>query len=557
MDWSLVDPDLATYENIVALGKGLNKYLAAGVIAGDTHRISSSTDGETWVQGAAALGVHAPFSIYGTPDFVLVGCDAGKVYRSTDLVTWTAVVDSVGGMYPVYGITGHGSDIIAIVGNYALVSSDQGVTWSSSYVGTGGWYEFSSVASNGTVLVAVGAIDFVGAIVTSTDGAAWTPVTSPFTLDWPVDAVVFDATHGVFIAAVGHQAATSPDGTTWTLQDTGYAADEFSGRSLSSDAGTTVLVDSEGLVISSSDGGETWTPETGGFAPSSHVRTFAADGLFFVAAGQGDGVGSPALFLAGEAAPLEQERIDGSLILSAVLSPRDVWVDGLSGTLTIFGALSDRLVFVDTLAGVLQVSGEFSSGLRFYDTLSGGLSASATLLTQGAFVEYLSGALFLRGELQVPALDSDAAVWVVNTQTRASSRYENYGFESFALIDGRYYGCRSDGIYALDGETDAGQPVQAMVSFGKQDFGTSALKRVTNIYVGTSSGGKLFVKVLVEGEEYLYQARDGAEELQVQRFDLGRGLRANYLEFELYNADGDDFDLTSVEFAAVPLSRRI
>lgn len=553
MDWSLVDPDLATYDNIVALGKGLNKYLAAGVISGDTHRISSSVDGETWVQGGAAIGAYAPFSIYGTPEFVLVGCDAGKVYRSTDLVTWTAVVDAVGGMYPAYGITGHGSDIVAIVGNYALVSSDQGVTWSSSYVGTGGWYEFASVASNGTVLVAVGAIDFVGAIATSPDGATWTPVTSPFTLDWPVDAVVFDDTHEVFIAAVGHQAATSPDGTTWTLQDTGYDPDEFSGRSLSSNGGTTVLVDSEGLVISSSDGGETWTPETGGFAPSSYARTFAADGLFFVAAGQGDGVGSPALFLAGEAAPLEQERVDGVLILSATLSPRDVWVDSLSGALAVSGGLSDRQVFADALTGTLHTAGALSGDQRFYALLSGALVISASLLTQGVFVERLSGALAVRGALHVLTPDS----WVVNTQTRASSRYENYTFNSFALIDGRYYGCRSDGIYELDGETDAGQPVQAMVSFGKQDFGTSALKRVTNLYVGTSSGGKLFVKVLAEGEEYLYQARDGSEELQVQRFDLGRGLRANYLEFELYNTDGDDFELASVEFAAVPLSRRI
>ena len=43
----------------------------------------------------------------------------------------------------------------------------------------------------------------------------------------------------------------------------------------------------------------------------------------------------------------------------------------------------------------------------------------------------------------------------------------------------------------------------------------------------------------------------------MQRIDTGKGLRANWLEFELYNADGEDFELASVEFAAVPLSRRI
>ena len=68
---------------------------------------------------------------------------------------------------------------------------------------------------------------------------------------------------------------------------------------------------------------------------------------------------------------------------------------------------------------------------------------------------------------------------------------------------------------------------------------------------------RTFLKVLAEGQEYTYAQRGYDEQLQVQRFDTGKGLRVNWLEFELYNADGDDFELASVEFAAVPLSRRI
>lgn len=258
-------------------------------------------------------------------------------------------------------------------------------------------------------------------------------------------------------------------------------------------------------------------------------------------------------------------------------------VDAPSGPPT---SVMDELVSTALAGGALSFTelATLISELAAQSALAGRVTLYAVAASQGGAAATMQPGLLVRVELQstghvsctllaVPiflaTLISQAAgaaveaqplpdeVWVLNTATSASTRYEGFDFSSFAKIDGRYYGCRSDGVYELDGDTDSDAPIQAMVSFGKQDFGTSALKRVSNIYVGTSSGGKLFVKVLVEGEEYLYQARDGAEELQVQRFDLGRGLRANYLEFELYNADGDDFELASVEFAAVPLSRRI
>ena len=149
------------------------------------------------------------------------------------------------------------------------------------------------------------------------------------------------------------------------------------------------------------------------------------------------------------------------------------------------------------------------------------------------------------------------AVWVVNAETTASSRYENYPFNSYAELGGVYYGCASDGVYQLDGDTDAGTPIQAMMGFGKQDFDTSALKSVTNAYLGMASTGRIFLKVLYSGKEYLYTTRSSKDELRTQRADLGRGISAKYLEFELYNAEGDDFELDSIEFAVVALNRRI
>lgn len=171
--------------------------------------------------------------------------------------------------------------------------------------------------------------------------------------------------------------------------------------------------------------------------------------------------------------------------------------------------------------------------------------------------EVLTLSLVAVGRGAIKAIGYGQETLVFNLENGGTTRYEGFDFNSYAKIGGRHFGCKAGGIYRLDGDTDAGEPIRSMVSFGKQDFGTSALKRITNAYVGTSGEGKLFLKIIAEGEEYTYAARSYDEHLQVQRFDTGKGLRTNWLEFELYNADGEDFELASVEFAAVPLSRRI
>jgi hypothetical protein len=158
--------------------------------------------------------------------------------------------------------------------------------------------------------------------------------------------------------------------------------------------------------------------------------------------------------------------------------------------------------------------------------------------------------------ITVPAFFGDTETWVMNAVTNANSRYEGFDFNSYALIGGEYYGAMQGGLFKLSGDTDDGAPIRASINFGNQTFGTSSLKGCTNAYVGMSSSGELFLKVTAEGNEYIYRARDYSSTLQIQRFDTGRGLRANYLQFELYS-DGADFDISSVEFLAVPLSRRI
>lgn len=157
----------------------------------------------------------------------------------------------------------------------------------------------------------------------------------------------------------------------------------------------------------------------------------------------------------------------------------------------------------------------------------------------------------------VPVLSSDNQVWVVN-EAGQTTRYEGYPFNSFCQIGAQYYGARGDGIYLLEGGTDAGSPIRASINLGKVDFGTTLMKHVPNCYIGVASDDRMYLKVISNGQEYIYSARSNSDQMQTQRFDIGRGLRSNFMVFELLNNDGCDFELGSIEFIAIPsISRRI
>lgn len=150
----------------------------------------------------------------------------------------------------------------------------------------------------------------------------------------------------------------------------------------------------------------------------------------------------------------------------------------------------------------------------------------------------------------------DGVAWVVNAESSASTRYDTYGFNSFARIGGKHYGARQDGVYLLEGTSDAGEPITSGVSFGKQDFGTQALKHMDAVYAGVSSTGTLFLKVGDGKNSYTYKARRKDDHMRTQRFDIGRGLRANYFDLQL-TSTADAFELDSVTFHVLPSSRRI
>ncbi len=212
------------------------------------------------------------------------------------------------------------------------------------------------------------------------------------------------------------------------------------------------------------------------------------------------------------------------------------------------------------LAVVMDSSGAITTVVGVARISDGGLNTSAAVSDSTV----LSIALAAYMDTQIvagvvtPLYEQGGSVWAVNlSESFATSTFENYGFNSFGVIGGRAFGAKVDGLFLLEGDTDDGLPIRASVSYGKQDFGTKTDKRMISAYVGASSTGKLYLKIISESGEYIYIARSSSGRIQQQRFDIGRGLAGTYFTFELFNKNGGDFEIDSVTFVAADFKRRI
>lgn len=140
--------------------------------------------------------------------------------------------------------------------------------------------------------------------------------------------------------------------------------------------------------------------------------------------------------------------------------------------------------------------------------------------------------------------------WCMNLDTKAATQYSGYDFT--ATSGG--YGTAADGIYQLEGEGK----VDASVGLGKIDFGSENEKALPAAYLGSASEHPLILSVNTpRGVEYHYSAASCSDTLDVHRVVPGRGLRANWFDLSVHNADGADFTLASVSFAPAASTRRI
>ncbi|MGL4262799.1 MAG: hypothetical protein ACRCTX_14380, partial [Afipia sp.] len=204
------------------------------------------------------------------------------------------------------------------------------------------------------------------------------------------------------------------------------------------------------------------------------------------------------------------------------------------------------------IAASLASKATFGESLVSSVTLSG--ASAAKLLANASMAETVK--LYV-ADIHAGNIDDAVQTWVANLATSAHSRYSQYGFNSFAKFGGKHYGCKSDGIYELGGETDGANPIPWTVTLGETDFGASNLKRFESVYLGVKSTGQLVLKVIGDnGTAYHYNVIPSGNDSRAARAVLGRGLAGRYWKLELAS-DTERAELDSIDFSFAAMSRRV
>jgi hypothetical protein len=200
-----------------------------------------------------------------------------------------------------------------------------------------------------------------------------------------------------------------------------------------------------------------------------------------------------------------------------------------------------------------------SSGLY----LAGGVGASkitSTWAASAGLTISAVGATIITINASVPLWSTGGDGWSVNWDTGASAKYESFGFNSYAQAGSRYYGARADGIYLLGADDDNGTPIQASVDVGLQRFGSDDIDRLVMVYADMSSTDAMQLKVSYSdrkgAHEYIYGGQTDNNASRMQKFIVGRGIKATYIRLELFNLGGCDFTLNKVITLTDDVGRR-
>lgn len=213
---------------------------------------------------------------------------------------------------------------------------------------------------------------------------------------------------------------------------------------------------------------------------------------------------------------------------------------------------------IDAIALGLNSAATASIGIVLADKIA---IENTTLSVAEAFNTMRSG---VQCALRFTIDNGEYVAWVMNTESKGLSRYTNYPFNSFMKVGGRYYGATDTGLYALEGEDDAGEDINVAMRLGLNAYGTQRYKRMPTFYVGFRSDGDLLLKAVVsdvvDGERVAHSYRlrsTNAQNMRDGRRPIGRGLEAVYWDFVIENIDGADIEIDVIEMLPMVLTRRV
>lgn len=148
--------------------------------------------------------------------------------------------------------------------------------------------------------------------------------------------------------------------------------------------------------------------------------------------------------------------------------------------------------------------------------------------------------------------------WVVNHNTGAPARYEDYGFDAFARFGEFFLGAMGDGIYLLEGDDDDGTAIDAIATTANSDLNEPALKRVSAAYLGVHGSGQVHLTIRTDKGVTTgpYQLRQTTAQ-GTERAKMPKGVRSRYWQADIANFEGSDPVIDSLEFEVSTTKRRL
>ena len=222
-----------------------------------------------------------------------------------------------------------------------------------------------------------------------------------------------------------------------------------------------------------------------------------------------------------------------TLTVSGVPLPAMCWAGDLSQSLVLTEALANTLVLVlsqDVSLDDAQLVRAIYRGDALLDGVRlGGLYVSPTGMV---------------------------TTWAVNTRTNAITEYSNFDFNGFTQLGTHFVATARDGVYELEGDTDAGTPIIADILSGLLQLNGTKLSGLKGAYLAVRGVGEVYLKIVTgDGKERVYAATT-VPGVATTKINVGKGIRARYLSFEL-TTTGQDFDLESLEFVPMFSDRRV
>ena len=269
--------------------------------------------------------------------------------------------------------------------------------------------------------------------------------------------------------------------------------------------------------------------------------------------------GAGANTLTGQSVGLQRlysESLSTSMTMTGALAQTAIYPTAPSDTVQSAIDIVDALIYDKTASDSMTMTETWSGVSIIVATVSSSVTLSETITPQGILLNSVADSVTFRFTL--PDSDDLYEGWVVNSTTLAPSRYEGFGFNSFAKIGNVYLGAKSDGVFELDGETDDGTDIDAAIMTGKMDFDSMQLKAMYNAVLGIAADGDMYLRVVHEDNpSYTYKVNIRDDAMRNARVDIGRGMALRYWQVEVYNANGADFNLESMKLYPVVLNRRI